>query len=433
MKFPGKRKNKHYFPVGDKKRVALNEDLFDRQDIYIVGIEQLLVDVEVRVEEDFLERYGIKKGESMVLSDSLIEEIYQQLKRDERIVGEYPGGAVGNTLHNYSILSDDHSIMLGTICRSMSIGDYAFKYVCNTCSHVDFSYLKPCDGQMARCICFITPDFERSFAIGRGIMDELDSSYIKEEIIKGSACLLLTAFLLRDESAPIFKATMEAVRLAKLHRIPVILSLGTSFLIREKQKFFTDFISEYVNVIAMNDQEAFALVGEKDPLLACEKTLDLTDMVLLTVGADGLYLAGHVDEKWARETKDVIHSKSISEYNKYEYSRSMQRCDCEAPMKVYTHINPYMGGPGMNLKNTNGAGDAALSAILHDMASNTYHRASVPNSPKHITRFMTYSSIHQIAKYANRVSYEVLRQNSPRLTRGLPEKEDCLEESYWEM
>ena len=106
MKFPGKRKNKHYFPVGDKKRVALNEDLFDRQDIYIVGIEQLLVDVEVRVEEDFLERYGIKKGESMVLSDSLIEEIYQQLKRDERIVGEYPGGAVGNIISAIIMLCD---------------------------------------------------------------------------------------------------------------------------------------------------------------------------------------------------------------------------------------------------------------------------------------------------------------------------------------
>ncbi len=433
MKFPGKRKNKHYFPVGDKKRIALNEDLFERKDIYIVGIEQLLVDVEVNVDDVFLEKYGIKKGESMVLSDSLIEEIYQELKAADRIVREYPGGAVGNTLHNYSILSDDHSIMLGTICRNMSIGDYAFKYVCNTCSHVDFSYLKPCDGKMARCICFITPDFERSFAIGRGIMDELDTSYIKEEIIKGGACLLLTAFLLRDESAPIFKATMEAVRLAKLNRVPVILSLGTSFLIKEKREFFTKFISDYVNVVAMNDHEANALVDEIDPLLACEKALDLTDMVLLTVGADGLYLAGHTDEKWARETKDVIHSKAISEYNKYEYSRTMQKIDCESPMKIYTHINPYMGGPGMNLKNTNGAGDAALSAILHDMASNTYHRSSVPNSPKHLTRFLTYSSIHQIAKYANRVSYEVLRQNSPRLTRGLPEKEDCLEESYWEM
>jgi len=55
----------------------------------------------------------------------------------------------------------------------------------------------------------------------------------------------------------------------------------------------------------------------------------------------------------------------------------------------------------------------------------------VPKSPKHTARFLTYSSISQISKYANRVSFEVLSQNSPRLLRGLPEKEDGLEEAYW--
>lgn len=433
MKFPGKRKNKHYFPVGKKKRISMDQTFLDRREVYITGIEQLLVDIEVEVDDDFLDRYGIKKGESMVLSNSDIDQIYNELNSAGKIVGQYPGGAIGNTLHNYSILADDTSVMLGTICRTMSIGDYAFKYVCNTCSHVDFSKLQPRDGKMALCICFITPDYERSFAIGRGIMDELSEEYIDEKVIKGSACLLLTAFLLRDENAPIFASTMKAVKYAKEAGIPVILSLGTSFLIEEKCEFFKNFIKEYVTVVAMNDQEANALVGTSDPLLACEATLDLTDMILLTVGAEGLYVAGHTDLQFARSTKDTIHSKSISEYNKYEYSRGMRQVDCKEPVKVYSHINPYMGGPGVKIKNTNGAGDAALSALLHDLASNIYHRAVVPKSPKHQAEFLTYSSIHQIAKYANRVSYEVLKQNSPRLLRGLPEREDSLEESYWEM
>ncbi|MCK5883757.1 MAG: inosine/guanosine kinase [Bacteriovoracaceae bacterium] len=433
MKFPGKRKNKHYFPVGGKKRVSMDQTFLDRKDIYITGIEQLLVDIEVEVESAFLERFGIKKGQSIVLSDEQIEEIYSELSTEGKIVGQYPGGAIGNTLHNYSILSDDVSVMLGTICQSMSIGDYAFKYVCNTCSHVDFTRLQPRDGKMARCICFITPDYERSFAIGRGIMDELSEDYIDPDTIKGSGALLITAFLLRDESAPIFASTMKAVKLAKEANVPVILSLGTSFLIDEKKDFFIKFISDYVSVLAMNDQEAEALVGASDPLLACESALDIADMILLTVGAEGLYVAAHTDQSQARATKDTIHSKSISEYNKFEYSRGMKQSECENPIKIYSHINPYMGGPGIKIKNTNGAGDAALSALLHDMASNTFHRAVAPKSPKHQSKFLTYSSLHQIAKYANRVSYEVLKQNSPRLMRGLPEREDSLEESYWEM
>ena len=89
-----------------------------------------------------------------------------------------------------------------------------------------------------------------------------------------------------------------------------------------------------------------------------------------------------------------------------------------------------MGGPNM-IKNTNGAGDAALAALLHDISANLYHRHRVPNSPKHAASFLTYSSISQISKYANRVSFEVLSQNSPRLSKGLPEREDSLEEAYW--
>ena len=109
----------------------------------------------------------------------------------------------------------------------------------------------------------------------------------------------------------------------------------------------------------------------------------------------------------------------------------MRRKVCEEPEKVYSHIEPYMGGPE-KIMNTNGAGDAALSALLHDITANSYHRINVPNSSKHPRTYLTYSSLAQVCKYANRVSYQVLSQHSPRLTRGLPEKEDSLEEAYWE-
>ena len=76
--------------------------------------------------------------------------------------------------------------------------------------------------------------------------------------------------------------------------------------------------------------------------------------------------------------------------------------------------------------------DAALAALLHDMSANRYHAARVPNSAKHVRPFLTYSSMSQVCRYANRVSYEVLAQSAPRLTRALPEREDGLdEEAYW--
>ncbi len=430
MKFPGRRNTKHYFPVEDKQRSSFDDEIYRPGNVYVVGIDQLLVDIEIPVDDEFLHKHRFKKGESFIIDDALADTIYWQYKNRSAITGEFPGGAVGNTLHNYSILSDCPSVALGTINKNIEVGDYAYKYICNTSSKVNLSYLQPCARPMGRALCFVSPDSERTFAISKGCMNDLSSEYLPLEVIDRSSALLISAYTLRDENSAIFNSTLRALEIAKASDVPVVLTLGTSGLVQVKRDFLLDLIPKYVSVVAMNESEALTLTGIKDPLLAAEKTLDMVDMVLLTVGSKGLYIGAITDREYARPTKEALHTKSIVDYNKFEYSRAQRHCHTEDIMKVYTHINPFRGGP-MMIKNTNGAGDAALAAVLHDISANVYHRNKVPNSPKHSAQFLTYSSISQISKYANRVSFEVLTQNSPRLLRGLPEKEDGLEEAYW--
>ena len=430
MKFPGRRNTKHYFPVEEKQRRSLDDEIHRPGNIYVAGLDQLLVDIEISVEEDFLAKNNFPKGESFIIDDGRADEIYWEYKNAGRVTGEFPGGAVGNTLHNFSILSECASVALGTINKNIEVGDYAFRYICNTSSKVNLTYLQPCSRPMGRALCFISPDGERTFAISKGCMNDLHSDFIPADVIENSSALLVTTYTLRDPNAPIFASTIRAVEIAKAADVPVVLSLGTSGLVEEKKELLIDFISKYVSVIAMNESEALSLTGITDPLLAAEKALDLCDMVLLTVGPKGLYIGAVTDKEEARRTKEPLHTKSIIDYNEFEYSRPMRRQHCKDVLKVYTHINPYQGGP-QYIKNTNGAGDAALAAVMHDISANRYHRSRVPNSPKHTAEFLTYSSISQISKYANRVSFEVLTQNSPRLLRGLPEREAALEEAYW--
>lgn len=431
MKFPGKRKSEHYFPVAEKGRESADINYLGADPFYLVGIDQLLVDIECRVEPEFLAAHGLKKGESQILADDAAEEIYRELKAGGRIFGEYAGGSVGNTLHNYSVLSEERSVALGAIARNITVGDYAFKYIRNTSAKVDLAYLQPSENAMGRAMCFVTPDGERTFGISKGCMNDLAPESIPAEIIEKASALLISAYLMRDEAAPIYRAAVKACEIALRARVPVVMTLGTASLIESRQDFFRDFIKTYVTCVAMNDQEALALTGLSDPLLAAENALDLADLVLVTVGEHGLYLGGYVDETQAKLTTNELHTKSIVDYNKYEFSRPMRKSDCDKPLKIYTHINPFLGGPRV-IRNTNGAGDGALAALLHDMGARKYHQAKIPKSPKNLVNSLTYSSMSQISKYANRVSYEVLAQNSPRLTRGLPEKEDNLQEAYWD-
>ncbi|MBP2196768.1 inosine/guanosine kinase [Pantoea cypripedii] len=432
MKFPGKRKSKHYFPVSARDPLLQVSQQIQEEGSWVVGIDQTLVDIEAKVDDDFLQRYGLSAGHSLVIDDATAEALYNELVRDQLISHQFAGGTIGNTLHNYSVLADDRSVLLGVMCSNIQIGSYAYRYLCNTSSRMDLNYLQGVDGAIGRCFTLIGEQGERTFAISPGLMNQLQVASIPEEVIAGASALVLTSYLVRCQPGePMPEATLRAIEYAKQHNVPVVLTLGTKYVIQDDPQFWRDFLRDHVSIVAMNEEEALALTGETDPLLAANMALDWVDLVLCTAGPTGLYMAGFTEQEYKRKTNHPLLPGAIAEFNQFEFSRAMRQQDCQQPLRIFSHIAPYMGGPE-KIMNTNGAGDAALAALLHDITANNFHRQKVPNSSKHAREYLTYSSLAQVCKYANRVSYQVLNQHSPRLTRGLPEREDSLEESYWD-
>lgn len=433
MKFPGLRKQKHYFPV-EQKDPLTKKFMPDVQLLhpFVCGIDQIVVDIEAHVDDAFMAEFKLQKGMSQVVPSEVAEALYQRLEQQQLIKDQFAGGTIGNTLHNYSVLADDRSVLFGVMSETIRVGSYAYRYLCNTSSRVDLNYLQPVAGPIGRAYTLITPCGERTFAIDAGMMNKLSPAAIPTNLVEQSAALVISAYLMRGNDDDTMKAaTMLAVETAVKANVPVVLTLGTKFLIEQNPQFWRDFIRQYVDVVAMNEEEAAALTGQRDPLLAAQLALEWTDMVLLTAGPSGLYMAGYCDKSELRETDKPLLPGAIPEFNRFEYSRPMRKSDCQEPVAVFSHVAPYMGGPD-SIKNTNGAGDGALAALLHDMVANAFHRINVPQSAKHMQSALTYSSVAQICKYANRVSYQVLIQHSPRLSRGLPEREDSLEEAYWE-
>jgi len=435
VRFPGRRKHKHYFPVHERDPLLHHAGVDAPETrIHVVGIDQTLVDIDARVPDELLARYALPKGGSTIIASDRAAALYDELFAGGLISYEFAGGTVGNTLHNYSLLADDASILLGVMSDPIRVGTSGYRYLSNTSSRVNLDHLQPVDGPIGRCFALVTPDGERTFAISAGKMNELRPESIPASIFDDAASLVISAYLMRGSAGePMPDATRHAVALAKARGVPVVLTLGTRFIIAERPEFWRAFIAENVDVVAMNEEEAEALTGLGDPLLACERALEWADLVLCTAGPIGLYMAGYTDDAVKRATRYPLLPGAIPEFNRFEFSRPMRRRMCDAPIKVFAHIAPYHGGPE-RITSANGAGDAALAALLHDVSANRYHRARVPGSAKHVREFLTYSSMSQVCRYANRVSYEVLVQSSPRLMRGLPEREEGLnEEAYWAM
>ncbi len=56
MKFPGRRKLKHYFPVSQPKPALPTSEVQPNKDTYVVGLDETIVDVIANVNDDFLAR-----------------------------------------------------------------------------------------------------------------------------------------------------------------------------------------------------------------------------------------------------------------------------------------------------------------------------------------------------------------------------------------
>ena len=415
MRFPGIRKGKYYFPVTEKKStIATNEW---SKPWYLLGLDEVIVDLEIHgCPESLLPELGLICGESVQFSAEKIARLLERVRELGLEVRYAAGGTASNTLCNYTHLSGEPAILLGAIPETIHPHTPAFAYVAQTPKAVSLDYLVPIAGEVGIAVTCFTPDGERSFAVAPGISGNYGPADVPEDVVRKASVVLTSVYCLANPNRPIAKAALRMMEIAHDAGVPVAFGMGTSTIVRRMHDEILSILEKYVNIAAMNAREAEALTGFSDPLLAGNALLDRTDAVLITEGARGLTMCGYTDESVKRATRDGLHSGAIENYNQYEYSRLVMRHFCPNPMRVFTHIHPYLGGP-QKLRNTNGAGDAALAAFLHDVAATRYHAESVPDSKKHShdIRFLTYSSLSRNAQYGNRVAYEVLRNNSPRL------------------
>jgi len=414
MHFPGPRIAKHYFPVTKKSTRVRGRREDSPRRWYLIGLDEVIVDIEISGPAELASELGLVPGESLQLTPEKLHALLDQVRAKGLEPTFAAGGTVANSLNNYTHLSGEPAILLGAMPSSIRTGAPGFAYVAQTPKAVDMCHVLPVDGDIGTAITFLTPDGDRAFGVAPGVSSQYPREAIPEEVVRNAAVALTSLYMLRSPERPIYHAALRFMEVARDAGVPVAFGLGTASLVREARGLVREILEAYVNVAAMNAQEAEALTGESDVLLSARTLLEWVDAVIITEGPDGLTLAGYTDEAVKRETRERIRSKSIPDYNRWEYSRLVRRRDCEQPLEVYTHIHPYRGGPDL-LSNTSGAGDAAVAAILHDIAANRYHRAQVPNSSKHAGRFLSYSSLSRNAQYGNRVAYEVLRGMSPRL------------------
>jgi fructokinase len=244
----------------------------------ILGIGNAIVDVFIKVDDDFLLKNNLTKG-----SMKLIEKNeFESLKSTIKIEKIEAGGSVANTMAGIAYLQGKASF-IGKI-NSDEFGK-VYKESLEKIK-VNFPYSEKSENlSTGASIILITPDSERTMCTYLGISSQLSKDDIKEDYIKGHEIIFLEGYLWdKGRSEEMFK---HVINLAKKNNIKVAMSLSDIFCVKRHRKDFFNLLLDDINILIGNENEINELVQKKNLLECINELKKINKLIIITRSANG--------------------------------------------------------------------------------------------------------------------------------------------------
>jgi fructokinase len=244
----------------------------------ILGIGNAIVDVFIKVDDDFLLKNNLTKG-SMKLIEKNEFEILKSTIKIEKIEA---GGSVANTMAGIAYLQGKASF-IGKI-NSDEFGK-VYKESLEKIK-VNFPYSEKSENlSTGASIILITPDSERTMCTYLGISSQLSKDDIKEDYIKGHEIIFLEGYLWdKGRSEEMFK---HVINLAKKNNIKVAMSLSDIFCVKRHRKDFFNLLLNDINILIGNENEINELVQKKNLLECINELKKINKLIIITRSANG--------------------------------------------------------------------------------------------------------------------------------------------------
>ena len=244
----------------------------------ILGIGNAIVDVFVKVDDDFLLKNNLTKG-----SMKLIErQEFDSLKRTIKIEKIEAGGSVANTMAGISYLGGNSSF-IGKI-NSDEFGKIYKKSLEKI--NVNFLYSEKDENLLTGAsIILITPDSERTMCTYLGISSQLSKEDINEDYIKDYEIIFLEGYLWdKGMSEEMFK---HVINLAKKNNTQIAMSLSDIFCVTRHREDFFKLLKNDLNILIGNENEINELIQKNNLLDSMNELKNINKLIIITRSKNG--------------------------------------------------------------------------------------------------------------------------------------------------
>ncbi len=244
----------------------------------ILGIGNAIVDVFVKVDDNFLLKNNLTKG-----SMKLVEKgEFETLKDTIKIEKIEAGGSVANTMAGISYLGGNSSF-IGKI-NSDEFGRIYKKSLEKI--KVNFYYSEKSENlSTGASIIFITPDSERTMCTYLGISSQLSKDDINEDHIKDHELIFLEGYLWdKGISEEMFK---HVINLAKKNNTKIAMSLSDVFCVTRHRNDFFKLLVNDLNILIGNENEINELVQKNNLLDSINELKKINKIVVITRSENG--------------------------------------------------------------------------------------------------------------------------------------------------